>query len=49
VRYDIKSTGGVTQSSVFIIVLLAVIVLLVGAVIAIAVAQHKIKQRYELR
>lgn len=49
VRYDIKSTGGVTQSSVFIVIMIIIIVLVIAATIAIIIVQHRIKKRYELR
>ncbi len=46
---DIKSTGGVTQSSVFLTVLIVIVVLVIAATIAIIIIQKKIQKRYELR
>ncbi len=45
----IKSTAGVTQSSVFIVVLIVIVALVIIATIAIIIVQHRIKKRYELR
>ena len=44
---DIKSTGGITQSSVFIIVITVIVVLVVGATIAIVIIQKKVNKPYQ--
>ncbi len=46
---EIKCTGGVTQSVVFIYVMIGVVVLVIGCTIAIIIVQRKINKRYELR
>lgn len=46
---DIKSTGGVTQSSVFLTVMIVIVVLVVAVTIAIIIIQKQIQKRYELR
>ncbi len=45
---DIKSTGGVTQSSVFIFIILAVLALVVICTIIVIIIQRRIQKRYEL-
>ncbi len=44
---NIKSTGGITQSSVFIIVIIVIVVLVVGATIAIVIIQKKVNKPYQ--
>lgn len=44
---SIKSTGGITQSSVFITIIVVIIVLVVGAVVGILVIQKKVNQPYQ--
>ncbi len=44
---NIKSTGGVTQSSVFIVILVSIVVLAVGVVTAIMIIQKKVNQPYQ--
>ncbi len=44
---NIKSTGGITQSSVFIIVMIVIVVLVVGATIAIIVIQKRVNKQYQ--
>ncbi len=44
---SIKSTGGVTQSSVFIIVILVIVALVIGATIAVAVIQKRVNKQYQ--
>ncbi len=46
---EIKCTGGVTQSVVFIYVMIGVVVLVIGCTIAIIIVQRRINKRYELR
>ena len=46
---DIKSTGGVTQSSVFIYIIIGVVILVLVAAIVIVLVQRRIQKRYELR
>ncbi len=46
---DIKSTGGVTQSSVFIYIIIGVMILVLVAAIVIILVQRRIQKRYELR
>ncbi len=46
---DIKSTGGVTQSSVFIIIIICVVILVLAATIAVIIVQRRIQKRYELK
>lgn len=49
IEYDIKSTAGVTQSSVFIGVLIVVIVLLIAVIVVILLVQRNIQKQYEYR
>ncbi len=46
---DLKSTGGVTQSSVFLTVIIIIVVLVIAATVAIIIIQKHIQKRYELR
>lgn len=46
---DIKSTGGITQSTVFLTVILVIVVLVIAATIALIIIQKRIQKRYELR
>ena len=48
VKFEIRSTGGVTQSVVFLYIILGVVVLVIAATIAIIVIQRRIRKRYEL-
>ncbi len=46
---DLKCTGGVTQSIVFVYVMIGVVVLVIGCTIALIIVQKRINKRYELR
>lgn len=46
---DIKSTGGITQSSVFIYIIIGVIALVILCTIVVVIVQRRIQKRYELR
>ncbi len=46
---DLKCTGGVTQSIVFVYVMIGVVVLVIGCTIALIIVQRRINKRYELR
>ena len=45
---DIKSTGGITQSSVFLVVVLVIVVLVLAVTIAIIVIQRRIQKQYDI-
>ncbi len=46
---DIKCTGGVTQSIVFIYIMIGIVVLVIGCTVALILVQRRIRKRYELR
>lgn len=48
VENSIRCTGGITQGSVFIYIIVGVIVLVILAVIGLIIMQKKIQKRYEL-